>query len=113
MCLFGRVGETNRTNGELGKMIEKVSDKGDKLVRKVEIKILYGKVKKTLSHVAKPGRGYSQNGIDIILLKVAEMLDEQVPGYDFRLVQLGAGRYNLVGTEKEKEKINEIEAVLQ
>lgn len=64
---------------------------GNRLFRKVEVRVNFPDnifPSKVLSNHAGPKQGYSEVGIDEILMTVATRLDELYPWWDFKYIEL-------------------------
>src|SRR5277367_1810064 len=79
--------------------------KGNRLFKLVEIEIHFPEkalpVKK-MRQRAPAQQGFGPNGLDDLLMKVTDMLEEQFPWWEFKLVEMNplgrTARYRFVGT---------------
>jgi hypothetical protein len=76
---------------------------GNKLYRKIEVRVLYpdGILKpEKVVHRAGPRQGFSDENIDEILMRTADLLEEKFPWWQFRMQELSpehrTARYNFV-----------------
>jgi hypothetical protein len=69
-------------------------------IKTVEVHIIFGKRCITRRVRAEAGKVFTEEGITHVLNTYAAEL-EGSESYDFRLVELGPSRFNLVGTPKE------------
>jgi hypothetical protein len=69
-------------------------------IKTVEVHIIFGKRRITIRERAEAGKVFTEASIMHVLDTYAAKL-EGSESYDFRLVELGPSRFNLVGTPKE------------
>lgn len=69
------------------------SKNGDRLVRRIEVKIFFPKNTIATQHPvwkSGPKQGFSPDGIDDILMQVADRLDQLYPWWDFKMVPVAS-----------------------
>lgn len=74
------------------------SEAGDVLVSSLRIKVFAKGNKTSTLRVLKPtaGKGWNEKGVDTILDKIAEDLEQRFPTEEFRLVELERNVFNFV-----------------
>jgi hypothetical protein len=72
------------------------SAKGEKLFKRIEIKIFFeGKILRKVFR-SQPRQGFTSDGIQQVLEKVSDDLEEKFPGVEFRLVERGENQFSLI-----------------
>lgn len=66
-------------------------------------KVLHTKICK-----AAKGHVFNEDGIQRILEEMADVLERQLPNQEFRLVELGHGRFNFINETKEFVKLGDV-----
>lgn len=69
------------------------SKNGERLVRRIEVKIFFPKDTVKNQHAvwkSGPKQGYGPDGIDDILMQVADRLDQLYPWWDFKMVPVAS-----------------------
>ena len=77
--------------------MEKVGEKGEKLVRRVTIK-LFNPEGKVLSKTYRcpPTKGFNESGISQIIEHTAKHLESTLPHCEFRMVELPGPQFNFI-----------------
>lgn len=82
------------------------------MVKHIDVKLFDPTNKRVIRRVrlrAPRGRHFTEIGITQALLDLADIVDRELPGHDYRPVQTGASTYNFVWDGGEKETNESIE----
>jgi hypothetical protein len=73
-----------------------------KPIKQIEIKIFLpgGKRRRRLLMLAAADRHFTEDGIQNYLGRMAAKVEHELPGIEYRMIELGGGRYNFVPVEK-------------
>lgn len=74
----------------------KPSQKGEKMHKRVHVKVIVGSKVMIHDFRAPAGKGYTEDDINNQLEKCAEHLEGKFPNLDFKLVALGENRFNFI-----------------
>jgi hypothetical protein len=85
-----------------------VSDQAKKssepVAKRIEVRIFApgNKTSHAIHLRAGDGRGFTQEGIDLILENCANDIEKKMPAEEYRLVELSENRFNFVWVENER-----------
>lgn len=74
------------------------SETGERLVSSLRVKVFgfENRSCKIRTLKPKPGTGWNQKGVHERLEAIAEDLETRLPGYEYKLVQVGATAFNFI-----------------
>lgn len=97
-------------------MRHKYSKDGDKIYSVVRVKIFMPGNARNEKHVfhAEKGQGFTADGVDMLLRKISDTLEKDLPGHEFNLIELRDNTFNFVWKgRKAKDQAGPVEAQIE